>query len=294
MQSNTGKVKANAGQPITASQIQNPRSEDVPLSKLLPPKLAARETFDEIKMGELIDSIREMGCILEPLIVEVEGENYRIHAGHRRFIAAGALELATVPARIWAAGTLRGEAAKAHENAFREDLNYGEEATWFLALLDAECDGDVDKLCAMVGRKRALVESRINLASGNPAVFAALKDGVITIGVAEELNKCKARDTCLMLLDAAVKGGARASTVKQWRMNSEGFAAYNVDAAIGDQPQQLPPSHVPESQMVCIVCSKTDHAEQMQLFWIHWGCNRAVLEPLLERMGYVPAGKTET
>ena len=293
MPSNTSRGKAKEALPITGLTPRNPRSEDVPLKKLLPPKVAARDTMDEVKMGELIDSIKEMGGILQPLVVEEEGEFFRIHAGHRRFIASTALQLETVPCRIWAPGTLRGEAAKAHENAFREDLNYAEEAIWFLALLDSDCDGDVDKLVTLVGRKRAYVEGRINLANGNGTVFAALKDGLITLGVAEELNRCKSRDTCLMLLDAAVKGGARAATVKQWRLQSEGFEAFNVDGVLSDVPPSPLPPNATESQMVCCICSKDDHPEQMQLFWIHWGCNRAVLEPLLERMGYVPAEKTE-
>lgn len=256
----------------------------MPLRLVLAPKLAARETFDEVAMGELIDSIRAMG-ILQPLVVEEEGQFFRIHAGHRRSIAAGALELETVPCRIYRAGTIHGEAAKAHENAFREDLNPAEEAIWFNTLYETECGQDTNKLAALVKRPRAFVEDRLLLVQRDPDVFEALKAGLIKVGVAEELNLVTDRGQRMVFLTAAVQGGATRAWVKRWRQQYEAALQYDPQLPQGAAVEGTQPPPKYDNPMRCFLCDKTDEAHTFMLLWVHGPCKRLVLDPTLERMG---------
>src|SRR5713101_9360677 len=114
----------------------------VETARVLPPLNPARETFSEEALADLVASIPVVG-IINPLTVEQEGENFRVHAGHRRLVAAQALSLPVVPCMIYAPGCAPGTAIKHHENKARESLNPAEEARYFHRVLESECGGDV-------------------------------------------------------------------------------------------------------------------------------------------------------
>ena len=58
-----------------------------------------RRTFDEIKLYELAESIKQHGLI-QPITVRPNNEGFEIVAGPRRFRAAQLAELFSLPARI--------------------------------------------------------------------------------------------------------------------------------------------------------------------------------------------------
>lgn len=281
--SSIGSGTQSGGTKGQQPQGLNPRSEDVPLNRLLEPKLASRDTMDEAKMHELIESIRAMG-ILQPLVVEEEAGYFRIHAGHRRFTAASALELPTVPCRIYQAGTIPRLAAQAHENAIREDLNPAEEALWFQQLYETECDQDTNILAEAVKRPRAFVEQRLLLVSGDAEVFEALKLGQIGVTAAEELNKFRDRGTRRMFLITAIQGGAKASQIKQWRQQYEAALAQVGDIPPGAAVEGAEGQPRFENEMRCLVCGKTTEAYSFIVVWIHGPCKSLVIDPYLDRL----------
>src|SRR5260370_9832848 len=91
-----------ARQPTVAALPDSTPSPTEPVFRRLDPTLllapveAARETFDEVALAELIASIQVLG-VIEPLIVEQEGGRFRIHAGHRRWLSATAAKLPLLP-----------------------------------------------------------------------------------------------------------------------------------------------------------------------------------------------------
>jgi len=58
-----------------------------------------RRTFDEAKLHELAESIRQHGLI-QPITVRPNNQGFEIVAGARRYRAAQLAELFSVPARI--------------------------------------------------------------------------------------------------------------------------------------------------------------------------------------------------
>lgn len=243
---------------------------------LLEPINPARETFDEEALGRLIRSIQRVG-VIEPLCVEPEGEYFRVHAGHRRLIAAIAAGKETIPCRVYQPGQFSGEALKHHENAMREDLNAAEEARHFLGLLDGPAAGDVDKLCDMVQERRDYVEERLLLIQGDEQVFQALKDRAIKIGVAHELNKVKDPARRHMYLDAAIQGGASVRMVRDWRVRGNAMDELVPEPAIPDTNQgfqRQPPA--PVSTFRCYICEQSDQPHEMELLYVHRSCARAM------------------
>ena len=69
------------------------RSESVlPLSQIRTNENQPRKSFDQNKLNELADSIRQNG-VLQPILVRKVGDQYEIVAGERRYQAAVLAEL---------------------------------------------------------------------------------------------------------------------------------------------------------------------------------------------------------
>ena len=72
---------------------------EIPLDKIDRYESQPRESFDDDALGELADSIKEHG-LLQPIIVSVHGDRYRIVAGERRFRAAMLNKMPTIRAIV--------------------------------------------------------------------------------------------------------------------------------------------------------------------------------------------------
>lgn len=273
-----------------------PRSEkfvakSIPIEDLLEPLRPARETMDEVKLQDLIDSLSAVGLI-EPLVVMPEGKKYRIYAGHRRFLAAKALGWSHVNCVIRSGADPGDEAITDHENAFREDLNPAEESRYYSHLLETKCSGDVDLLCARVRRSRAHVEGRILLSSGDQQVFDNLSAQRIQIGVAVELNKVNDAGLRLVYLDAAVRGGASVALVREWRIKANAMYGENLPD-LADQPLTGVAAPIaPKLDMGCFFCGSDEHLYMMELLYLHKFCRQAI-ERIMDAKANAPALQKE-
>ena len=146
-----------------------------------------RQYFDEDKLVELKNSIKENG-IIQPLIVaksKNEGE-YDLIAGERRYRAARELDLKKIPAIIKdIAGVLALEIALI-ENIQRQDLNVIEEANCYLRLID-EYKLTHEELSVKVGKDRATITNMIRLLSLSDEIKKELIYGKITPSHARNL-----------------------------------------------------------------------------------------------------------
>lgn len=242
---------------------------------LLEPLISARQTFDQEKLDELCESIRTFGRVLEPLLVEVEGPLYRIHAGHRRWHAAKIVGLAVLPCMVYEAGTVPGEAVKSHENAIREDLNPAEEALYFKQLLEGPCENDVDRLAALVKQKPGYVQQRLALILGDSRVFEALQLGVISIGVAQELNLVRADGYRLQYLTVAAQGGCSVRQMRDWRVAANAMPATTDAAALAPMIETQPPPPPPNSHPTCLFCGTDEDQHEMAVLFAHRSCMKA-------------------
>src|ERR1017187_2254341 len=71
----------------------------LPLTEIRQNPLQPRRHFDEQKLRELADSIREHG-VVQPVVVTREVEGYRLVVGERRFRACGLAGLDAIPALV--------------------------------------------------------------------------------------------------------------------------------------------------------------------------------------------------
>jgi ParB family chromosome partitioning protein len=259
-----------------------PEFQHVPLDKIDPPALAMRQTFDEQKLEDLTESVKALG-VLQPINLCANGGRYQIQDGHRRFIASTRAGKKTIPAVIRTTAGASTEAVKVHANLFREDVNAAEAAIYFGTLLADQCAGDVDRLVELTGLKRPMLEDRLNLLLGDDAVFAALKEGRISLAVAKELNKVRDPGYRAMYLDAAIAGGASARLVIEWRTKSDAIAAVEAPPA-PDGANQFTTLPVPITTMTCICGESADRPWEMELIPMHRQCRAMFIDRALARI----------
>jgi ParB/RepB/Spo0J family partition protein len=253
---------------------------ELPVALIDAPVLPARSSMDDQKLDELIADVRAKG-VLVPLSVVRNGDRYEVIAGHRRRIAAGRANLVTVRCLIYPTKANALEAVKYSENRFREDLNAADEAIYFTELLERDCGGDVDQLCAQLGEKRGYVEGRLRLFAGDENIFHELQAGQISIGMAHELNKCTDEQYRRYLLHQAIVGGATVNVVGAWVMDWKRSAQAASGAPL-PVASSAPAGPVPElNYFTCCVCRGTDNVHRMRPINVHDYCELAVLEKLL-------------
>jgi ParB family chromosome partitioning protein len=264
---------------------------EIPLELIDPPPVPMRETFDQEKLDELTDSVRRVG-VLQAIAVEQHGTRFRIQDGHRRYIASTRAGLKAIPALIHTTETISGEAVKVHANLYREDVNPAEEARYLAQLLENDCQGDVDRLCELTAQARSYVEGRLLLLQGDPDVFDALRTRRISMAVARELNRVKDRGYRMMYLDAAIRGGATARIVQEWRIASDAMTPVDPPAPTSGENQYagLP---APITSMICLFCESTDEPWMMELVPMHRRCRAIFLDRIVARLRATLTGALE-
>lgn len=96
--------------------------QSINLSLIKPSPNPVRKTWNEGKMDELAQSIREQGVIV-PIKVRPNGEGYEIVYGHRRAEAAKRAGLAEIPAIVEGVDDTDALIQALIENLQREDMN---------------------------------------------------------------------------------------------------------------------------------------------------------------------------
>jgi ParB family chromosome partitioning protein len=134
---------------------------EVPISALDPNPFQPRSAMDPERLAGLTASVRESG-IVQPILVRRRGERYQIIAGERRFRAAQATGLATVPVMVRDVDDEHLLELALVENIQREELNPIEEAQAFHRLQD-EFGLTQEEIARRVGRDRATVANTLRL-----------------------------------------------------------------------------------------------------------------------------------
>lgn len=160
---------------------------ELELNELKKNPFQPRRIFDDEKINELAQSIKEYG-VLQPIIVTQikDGKGYYIVAGERRYKACEKLGLTRIPAIIRDIDyRLMAEIALL-ENLQREDLNIIEEASAYKLLIE-QYQLTQQELADRIGKSRAHIANTLRILNLPDAVKTMLIDGDIEFGHAKIL-----------------------------------------------------------------------------------------------------------
>jgi ParB family chromosome partitioning protein len=162
------------------------QQNEVDIASISPNPRQPRTHFDPTALDELIASIKEIGILQPPVVRQVRPGAYELIMGERRFRAAKAAGLKTIPVIIRQTPDNELLREALIENIHRSQLNALEEAAAYSQLLtDFNCTHD--ELAIKLGRSRPLISNTIRLMNLPTSVQQKLVSGQITAGHARAL-----------------------------------------------------------------------------------------------------------
>lgn len=162
------------------------QQNEVDIASISPNPRQPRTHFDPVALDELIASIKEIGILQPPVVRQVKPGSYELIMGERRFRAAKAAGLKTIPVIIRQTPDNELLREALIENIHRSQLNALEEAAAYSQLLtDFNCTHD--ELAIKLGRSRPLISNTIRLMNLPTSVQQKLITGQISAGHARAL-----------------------------------------------------------------------------------------------------------
>ena len=165
--------------------IRGQEVRELPIDGIQPNPFQPRKRFDESKLAELAESIRQHG-IVQPLVVRQKGSSYELVVGQRRLEAARIVGLESVPVIVNAFEDIEMVQVALIENLQREDLNAIEEAEAYRRLIE-EFGMTQEGLAKVLGRSRPVITNTIRLLNLSPEVQEIVSRGTISMGHARAL-----------------------------------------------------------------------------------------------------------
>lgn len=159
--------------------LDSKEPDTLPIAEIRPNPEQPRKRFGEEGIKELARSIEAVG-VLQPLLVQREGEEIRLIAGERRLRAAKRAGLEDVPVRFIDVNEEEQDRISLIENIQREDLNPMEEAEGYEALRK-KYGYTQEQLANLVGKSRPYVANSMRLMKLEPAVQEMLRNRDLTI-----------------------------------------------------------------------------------------------------------------
>ena len=172
--------------------------QDIPLTRIRESKTNPRRQFDETKLAELADNIRQHG-VLQPVLVrplpDGEPDTYELVAGARRFRASKLAKRETIPASIRELTDTECLELQLIENLQRADVHELDEARGYAALMQLQPETyTVETLAEKIGRSEKYVYARMRLMHLVEEVQQAFYAGKLTVAHAFEIARLQPSD----------------------------------------------------------------------------------------------------
>lgn len=158
---------------------------NVSITKIEPNRDQPRKMFNEEKLQELSESIKQHG-VISPLIVQDKGDHYEIIAGERRWRASRMAGLKEVPVVIRDLTDQEIEEVALIENIQREDLNPIEEAQAYKRLITKN-NMTQEQLSERLAKSRTAIANTMRLLNLPEEIQQMLIDDQLSQGHARAL-----------------------------------------------------------------------------------------------------------
>lgn len=166
-------------------QAETPTPLSAPVDAISTNPYQPRASMDEEQLEGLADSIRENG-LLQPLLVQRDGDQYRLIAGHRRLEAARLAGLQEVPIILRSETGDNPLLLALVENLQRADLSPLDEAAAYREL-SRRFGLSTEEIATRTGKSRSTVANSVRLLDLMPEVKDLLGQGRLSEGHARAL-----------------------------------------------------------------------------------------------------------
>lgn len=190
---------------IASAETEDIGVKEIKINEIEPNSGQPRKHFNDEKLAQLADSIKQHG-VVQPLIVQRDGNTYKIVAGERRWRASRIAGLQTVPVIIKDLSSKQVMEIALIENLQREDLNPIEEAEAYEKLMD-EFGMTQEEISVTVGRSRPAIANSVRLLTLQDKIKSMIIDGEISSGHARALLSIEEKPLQLKAVEEIIKKG---------------------------------------------------------------------------------------
>ena len=177
----------------------------IDINNIKPNANQPRKTFDEGKLEELADSIREHGLI-QPLLVRKSTNGYEIVAGERRWRAARKIGIKEIPAIVRELSDEENMLLAIIENMQREDLDPIEEAEGISQMIETYGLSQ-EQVSKSLGKSRPYITNQLRLLKLPEEIRKMVSDGRLSSGHVRALITIDDEEKQIKLAVQAVEQG---------------------------------------------------------------------------------------
>jgi ParB family chromosome partitioning protein len=160
--------------------------ENLNVKDIVPNQFQPRKDFNDIKMTDLINSIKEKG-VIQPVIVRPKDDKYELIAGERRWRAVKELGYDAIPAIIKkGVDDVTSLELSIIENIQREELDPIDEANGYRELIN-HFGYTLEKVGQMVGKDKTTISNSLRMLSLSAELQKHVKSGKLSTGHAKVL-----------------------------------------------------------------------------------------------------------
>jgi len=177
----------------------------IPISEIKTNKYQPRTAFNQERLNELINSIKEKGVVQPVLVRRTEG-GYELIAGERRFRAVKSLGFEDIPAIVRNVADVDSLEISLIENIQREELNPIEEAAAFQRLV-TDFGFTQDKIAKALAKDRSTIANTIRLLGLPKKIQDHISKGDISAGHAKAILALPTESAELSVANLIIKKG---------------------------------------------------------------------------------------
>jgi ParB family chromosome partitioning protein len=177
----------------------------LPISEIRPNPYQPRKNFDQDKLKELAESIREHG-VFQPIIVRKAIDGYELIAGERRLRASKLAGKEDIPAIVVEFSDQEMMEISLLENIQREDLNAVEEAAAYSQLIE-KIGYTQEELAKHIGKSRTHITNMLRLLRLPDDIKEKVRSGKLSYGQARTLLSAKNEEEMIALAKRTIREG---------------------------------------------------------------------------------------
>ena len=194
--------------------------KNIAIDEIKPNENQPRKTFDQDKIAELADSIKEHG-VIQPIVVRPFGEFYEIVAGERRWRAAREAGLKDLPCVVRELSDEENMLFAIIENMQREDLNPVEEAEGLERMISS-FGLTQEEVSKSVGKSRPYITNSLRLLKLPEEIRNMMSEGLITAGHGRALININDEKKQIEIANLVIKEGLSVRQIEEIAKEKKG------------------------------------------------------------------------
>lgn len=176
----------------------------IPIKQISTNPYQPRSSFSEENIGELAESIRNLGIVQPITVRKLENGEFQLIAGERRLRASKKIGLKTIPSFIKNSNDEEMLEIALVENIQRKDLDPIEIAISVKRLID-ELSLTQEQLSKKLGKKRSTISNYVRLLRLDPVIQTGIRDGFLSMGHGRSIINIEDKNIQLRIYKAIIR-----------------------------------------------------------------------------------------